>query len=308
MTIRTIRAEELGACCALGGAGWLADVVRRFWREGKSSPDLCFVAENDGNPVGRVFFLYGRSSTAFDMFGMYVDESVDFRETGRGLLTTALARLARSGATGTKAAIYDIYERDPARKQELLEAVGFGQFQEKKRYVWQDAGAAIEVPTRLEYRSMAIVGEGAFADAARRVTEGSLDREDKADVAEYGLDYMGQRYMAILKDVEFLPDQWQLGYLPDGSLCGLVVPQRIEVDNEGSINYIGVVPELRGSGYGFDLLMKGTALLQERGLKTVVAETDMENRPMHSALERAGYEHQGTLRVFSCDLTHPAEG
>jgi len=126
-------------------------------------------------------------------------------------------------------------------------------------------------------------------------------REDKANIAKHGLDAAGRGYMAVLKDLEFLPDQWQLGYLHDGRLCGLVVPQRI-VNNEGSISYIGVVPELRGSGHGFDLLLKGTALLQCRGLKTVVAETDVENVPMHGALEKAGYKHQGTLRGFSCDL------
>jgi len=308
MTIRPIRPEELEACCALGGGG-LADAVRRFWKEGRSSPDVCFVAEQDAKPVGRVYFHHGPSSTERYMFGMYVDDSVDFRETGRELLGTALTGLAQSGATCAMAAIYDIYEKNPARKQELLESFGFRQFQEKKRYVWQDSGVEVEVPTRLEFRSLAVVGEDAFTEAARRVTEGTLDRADQADLAKHGLGAAGRMYMAVLKDVEFLPDEWQLGYLDDGRLCGLVGPQRIVVGNEGTINYIGVVPELRGTGHGFDLLMKGTALLQRRGLKTVVAETDVENLPMHAALERAGYTHQGTLQGFRCDLTtHPADG
>jgi ribosomal protein S18 acetylase RimI-like enzyme len=306
MTIRTIRPEELEAYCALGGSGELPGIVRRFWKEGRSSPDVCFVAEHDGKPVGRVFFYHGLTSTVHKMLGMHIEDSVDFREAGKELLTTALTRLAKSGATCAMGAIYDIYERNPVRRQELLEAVGFRQFQEKRRYVWQDSGAAIEVPSRLEFRSLAVVGEDAFTEAARRVTEGTLDRDDQADIAKFGLHEAGRMYMAVLKDVEFLPAEWQLGYLPDGALCGLVVPQHIEVAGEGTINYIGVVPELRGSGYGFDLLMKGTALLQRRGLKTVVAETDVENRPLHAEIERAGYRHDGTLRVFRCDLTQPA--
>jgi len=28
----------------------------------------------------------------------------------------------------------------------------------------------------------------------------------------------------LLKEIEFLPDEWQLGFLPDGRLCGLVAP------------------------------------------------------------------------------------
>lgn len=308
MTIRTIRPDELEACCALGGSGELSSIVRRFWKEGRSSPGVCFVADVDGKPVGRVFFHHGLSSTVYDMFGMHIDDSVDFRETGRELLTTALNRIVQSGATCAMEAIYDIYERNPARKQELLESIGFKQYQEKRRYVWQDPGVPVEVPSRLEFRSLAIVGEDAFTEAARRVTEGTLDRGDQADLAKYGLGEAGRRYMAILRDIEFLPDEWQLGYLPDGRLCGLVVPQYIEVAGEGTINYIGVVPELRVSGYGFDLLTKGTARLQRRGLKRVVAETDVENRPFHAELERAGYQHQGTLRGFSCDLVHPKDG
>jgi ribosomal protein S18 acetylase RimI-like enzyme len=140
------------------------------------------------------------------------------------------------------------------------------------------------------------------------VTEGTLDRDDQADIATHGLDAAGAKYMTVLRDIEFLPDQWQLGFLPDGKLCGLVVPQLIDVENEGVINYIGVVPELRGFGYGFDLLMKGTALLQQRGLKKVVAETDVENRPLHAELEQAGYVHKGTLKNFRLDLSRPANG
>jgi len=167
-----------------------------------------------------------------------------------------------------------------------------------------DTGVAVQVPARLEFRSLAEVGEDAFTAAVRRVSEGTLDRDDRAEVEKYGADQASRRYMAVLKDIEFLPEQWQLGFLPDGKLCGLVVPQLIDVENEGVINYIGVVPELRGSGYGFDLLLRGTALLQQRGLKTVVAETDVDNRPFHAELQRAGYRHRGTLRAFRCELTN----
>jgi ribosomal protein S18 acetylase RimI-like enzyme len=306
MTIRRIRPEELEAYSALGGADWLTDTVRRFWSEGLSSPDFCFVADSDVKPVDRAFFHHPPSSMAFDLFALYIDPSLNFLDAGRELLTQALARLTASGAASAWYAIYDIYDKNPGQTQQLIEPLGFRQFQEKRRYVWRDKGTAVEVPSRLEFRSLVVAGEDAFTEAARRVTEGTLDRSDQADVAKHGLGAAGRMYMKILKDVEFLPDEWQLGYLADGRLCGLVVPQKIFVENEGSINYIGVVPELRGSGCGYDLLLKGTALLQKRGLKQVIAETDVENRPMHAALERAGYVHAGTLRAFSCDLSQTA--
>lgn len=302
MTVRSIKPEELEACCGLGGTGWLANVVRRIWKEGGSAPDLCFVVEQDGKPIGRVFFHRRSSSTELAMFGTHIDTSVNFFETGRALLGTALARLKEKGVTGIECAIYDIYDPDPALYQALLEAVGFKQGQEKKRYVWKNSGALVTMRVRLQFRPMADVGEDEFERAVGRVTVGTLDREDRARVRKCGAAEAARWYMRILKETRFDPADWLLGYLADGSFCGLVVPQRLD-EREGTINYIGVVPELRGSGYGFDLLVKGTALLQQKGCKTVVAETDSENLPFHAQLERAGYHHHGTLRCFRCDLT-----
>lgn len=301
MTIRPIRPEELEACCALGGAGWLTNVVRRLWREGTSSPELAYVAEQDGRFVGRVFFHRRWSPTELAMFGTHIDASVDFFGTGRTLLSTALTRLKENGICGVEYAIYDIYDPDPALYQALIEAVGFRQFQEKKRYVWQDSEAAISLHVRLEFRPMSVVGEEEFESAVGRVTVGTLDREDRARLRKGGAAETARWYMRVLKELEFEPAEWFLGYLADGRLCGLVVPQRLD-EKEGAISYIGVVPELRGSGYGFDLLVKGTALLQQKGFETVVAETDAENLPFHAELERAGYKHQGTLRCFRRDL------
>ena len=302
MMARPIRPEELDACCAVGGGPGLADTVRKLWQEGNCSPDLCFMVEREGRTVGWAFFFHPHSTTNFYLSRLYVDGSVDYFEAGRALLGLAASTARRAGAPGIGYAIYDIYDPSPARTQQLLESCGFRQIQAKRRYVWKDPGTTVEVPTRLEFRPLSAVGENAYVEALGRVTEATLDREDQADIARLGLGAAGPAYMALLRDLEFLPDEWQLAYLPEGRLCGLVVPQAIEVSNEGTINYIGVVPEARGSGYGFDLLIKGTAQLQRRGLKTVVAETDVENRPLHAHLERAGYTHRGTLQNLRLDL------
>jgi RimJ/RimL family protein N-acetyltransferase len=306
VTTRSIRPEELEAVCALGPDRDLRRVLATLWQEGNSSPASCFVAEDEGRLVGRAFFHHRRSAGEYYLFGFHVDRVADFFTTGKDLLQSAIARLA--GAKRIGYAIYDIYQKDPVRMQQLIESVGLRQYQEKRRYVWSDTGSAVVVPARLSFRSLADVGEVAFTDAARRVTEGTLDEDDRQDLAKYGLEAAGRMYVALLKEIEYLPDEWQLGFLPDGRLCGLIVPQRIPINDEGAINYIGVVPELRGSGYGLDFLLKGTSLLRRRGLKTVVGETDVENRPMHAHFESAGYQHEGTLRAFSLDLPQPKVG
>ena len=307
MTTRTIKPEELDACCALGGTRWLANVVRRLWAEGTSSPELAFIAESEGRPVGRVFFHRRSSPSELAMFGTHVDASVDFFKTGTVLLNTALARQKDDGVTGAEYAIYDIYDPDPELYQALVAAVGFKQYQEKKRYVWQNSGAPMRVQVRTKFRSMSDVGEYSFEQAIGQVTVGTLDRGDRARLKKSGAAETASWYMRVLKEGSFEPTEWLLGYLADERLCGVVVPRRLD-DREGAIGYVGVVPELRGSGYGFDLLVKGTALLQAKGFKTVVAEADSENLPFHAELERAGYRHCGTLRCFRCELAHQAHG
>jgi RimJ/RimL family protein N-acetyltransferase len=301
VTVRTIKPEELDACCALGGTGWLAGVVRQTWKEGTSSPELSYLAEQDGRPVARVFFHRRSSPSELAMFGTHVAVSVDFFKTGMALLNAALARQKENGVTGVEYAIYDIYDPDPELYQALIEAVGFKQYQEKKRFVWQNSGTPVRVRVRLRFRSMSDVGEYSFEQAVGQVTVGTLDREDRARLKKCGAAETARWYVRVLKEGGFEPTEWLLGYLADERLCGLVVPKRLN-DREGIIDCLGVIPELRGSGYGFDLLVKGTALLQAKGFKTVVAETDSENLPFHAELERAGYKHCGTLRCFRCDL------
>ena len=116
-----MRPEELETCAGLGGTGWLANVVRSFWKDGQSSPDWCFVAEDQGQPVGRVFFHSLSSPTELAMFGTYLHWQSDFFEPGKTLLGAALARLKETGVTSVDHAIYDIYDPSPARQQELIE-------------------------------------------------------------------------------------------------------------------------------------------------------------------------------------------
>jgi hypothetical protein len=217
MTVRTIRPEELETFAGLGGTGWLANVVRSFWKDGQSSPDRCFAAEDQGRPVGRVFFHNQSSPTELAMFGTHLDWQSDFFEPGKMLLGTALARLKESGVTSVDYAIYDIYDPSPGRQQDLIEAVGFRQYQEKRRFVWKDPGTAVEVPARLAFRPLSEVGEDAFTRAVQRVTEGTLDREHRVRVRESGAQEAARRYMDVLKDADFQPTWWLSGLCPS---CG----------------------------------------------------------------------------------------
>ncbi|HEY3753102.1 MAG TPA: GNAT family N-acetyltransferase [Pseudonocardiaceae bacterium] len=68
---------------------------------------------------------------------------------------------------------------------------------------------------------------------------------------------------------------------------GFVIPAHNYTDPV--IGYIGVVPERRGHGYAYDLLVEGTQLLAAEGVDRIVAATDSTNTPMAATFAKAGY-------------------
>jgi RimJ/RimL family protein N-acetyltransferase len=98
---------------------------------------------------------------------------------------------------------------------------------------------------------------------------------------------------AARDDLDFLywmpspREWWRLAYTVDGEVVGLTVPG---ANFSGPvIGIVGVVPEQRGHGYAYDLLIEATHLLVETGATEITAETDATNTPMAATFARAGY-------------------
>lgn len=74
---------------------------------------------------------------------------------------------------------------------------------------------------------------------------------------------------------------------PGGELVGSSVPSR----NYGDplIGYLGVIPEHRGHGYAYDLLVEATHILAGEGVDRIVAGTDQTNYPVAATFAKAGY-------------------
>ncbi|WP_406724304.1 GNAT family N-acetyltransferase [Streptomyces sp. GD-15H] len=93
-----------------------------------------------------------------------------------------------------------------------------------------------------------------------------------------------------LDHVRWLPSPrgWcRPAYDSAGELVGLSVPGRHYGDP--LIGYIGVVPEHRGHGYAYDLLVEATHKLADESVDRVVAGTDQTNVLMAAHFARAGY-------------------
>jgi hypothetical protein len=156
----------------------------------------------------------------------------------------------------------------------------------------------------LSFRTLEEVGEEAFVDAMRSVSERTLDREERERLGTRGA---AREFFEDARRVKHDPSWWRLVYdKPSGELVGLVMPA--EPPAFLTIFYVGVVLQMRDRGYVDDLLAAGTATLLEarkrdRNEKPLQADTDVANAPMAAAFERAGWVRFAGRCEYGADLT-----
>ncbi|RQX02985.1 GNAT family N-acetyltransferase [Micromonospora inaquosa] len=164
-------------------------------------------------------------------------------------------------------------------------AAGLSPLVERFRYRWTPDCAVPPRPGRLEFRPEP--DDSAIYDAFRRIHQGSLDAHARHTIATSGIDAACLETLDYLRWKPSPRDWWRLAYNPVGELVGLSAPAR----NYGDpvIGYIGVVPEHRGHGYAYDLLVEATHILADEGADHIVAATDQTNIPMAATFAKAGY-------------------
>jgi GNAT superfamily N-acetyltransferase len=168
---------------------------------------------------------------------------------------------------------------------DVAQRSGMKPFVERLRYRWTPADGLPARPGRLVYRPEP--DDGVILDVCRRIAEGSLDAHDRQLREEGGVDAAAHESMKFLLWMPSPRDWWRLAFTPDGELVGLTVPGRNY--HAPVIALVGVVPEHRGNGYAYDLLVEATHVLAEQGVDEITAETDTTNTPMAATFARAGY-------------------
>ena len=158
----------------------------------------------------------------------------------------------------------------------------------------------------MSFRTLEEVGDEAFVDVMRRVSEGTLDREIREERERLGPQGAAREFFEDARRVKHDPSWWRLAYASNGELVGLVMPA--EPPGFLTVFYVGVVPEMRGRSYVDDLLAAGTATLlaaraEGGNEKPLRADTDLANAPMAAAFERAGWVRFAGRREYSVDLT-----
>lgn len=299
MRIRTIRPEELDRFAALH-LDPVANTEARAYLDreleaGHIRIEWCFVAEDSEEFLGRVAYWALAAAEFPDAIALLdLPWEKGAVPTGDYLLRETLAPFAAKGAPHVDYSLREpsAWHRLPGHQRVVLEQLGFRLMRDAKRYTW--AAAAVSAPhrPRLSYRTLGEVGDEAFVEAIARVSKDTLDRWIATEREELGAEPAARTYLRESKSLRYEPGWWQLGYTADGQLAGLIM---MAANNAGPVvDYIGVVPELRGQGLVDDLLGQGLRALQVAGEQAVRADTDTGNWPIQRALERAGFQPVAT--------------
>ena len=310
MHTRPVRADELDLF--VGAAGTPDDrrevehYLKSMFAAGSMRPEWCFVAEGQqgDRPLGRVaFWTLPGMMKPFALVLLDVPWEDDYMGVGTRLLGDVLESARALGAEEVEHVVDDPpmrpqFQHHPEQRSELLESVGFAFRRETGRFEWR-GGEPPAISGRLSFRTLEEVGKDAFVETMRMVSEGTLDREIQGERERLGAERAAREFFEDARRVGHEPSWWRLAYTPEEELVGLVMPA--EPPGFLTIFYVGVVPGMRGQGYVDDLLAAGTATLLEVGKrdeKPLRADTDVANRPMAAAFERAGWARFAGRREY----------
>jgi ribosomal protein S18 acetylase RimI-like enzyme len=297
MTVRSIDADEALLFARVSDPGASVGWVHRLWERGESRPAWCFIAEEAGTPVARLAYLsFPSAPDEVQLFALHLPRDDEYMRVGRPLLMESLCMMRGEGAR-TLECQFAIGAPHAAERSALCEMIGLPLAQRKERFLMEHGDPAPLPDAGLLWRSLVEVGEETFLAAMERVSIGGLDRLNGTVIAERGLPLFARDLLAILRALDDQPAWWELAYDRWGALVGLIVPQRF-TPGDGAINYIGVVPEMRGRGYVDAMLLRGVGRLRENGVARIIGDTDSENIPMASALLRAGFAAMGERLVY----------
>jgi RimJ/RimL family protein N-acetyltransferase len=201
---------------------------------------------------------------------------------------------------------------------EAASAAGLTDDLERLRFEWRPASArpatgqpaavpsGTAKPARLVFRRES--DDEVFADLFRRTLAGTLDATSRRMA-----DVIGE-YAQARSDVDFYRDRmpgdrdwWFTAHRsdgkhgPEGEPVGFGIPARN--NHAPVVGYIGVLPEHRGHGYIDDILAEVTRILATEARAFIIyADTDVANKPMAAAFERAGYRNTARRLVLSAPV------
>ena len=125
----------------------------------------------------------------------------------------------------------------------------------------------------------------------------SMDESDRFNVPRIGIGAAVQEVFDLLPQYfKRQPDWWRVGKNEQGYPVGFVLPVTFKEERfwkdekpQGTILYMGVLPEFRGLGYGLNLVHEATRVFASANCWRIFCDTGTDNTPMIRAFRLAGY-------------------
>ncbi|MFF4754316.1 GNAT family N-acetyltransferase [Streptomyces sp. NPDC002514] len=254
-------------------------------RQTRHRPDWKRVALRDGTVVARAAWWGGPDDPR--------PRTVDWFDVAEGE-EAAGAELLRSAPWPVDDLEFSLpagWRDEPAQRTAAetrfaaARAAGYRHLVDRYVYRWTPRCGLPERPGRLVHR--AEPDDAVFFDALRRIHSVTLDAHARRAVAKGGVELAAQEEIDFFRWCPSPREWWQVAHTPQGEPVGIHIPAHNP--ERPCIGFIGVLPEQRGHGYGYDLLAECTHFLAERGADTIAAATDQGNLPMAGHFARAGY-------------------
>jgi len=155
---------------------------------------------------------------------------------------------------------------------------------ERYGYRWTPDRGLPDRPGRLVFRPEA--DDAVVLDTFRRIHHGTLDAHARRAAGDKGPEAAARKDLDIVNRMPRAREWLRLAYTPEGEPVGLMTTSWFR---EPLAGFAGVLPEHRGNGYSYDLLVEMMHLLVAEGAETIIGNADTTNHPMVSALARAGW-------------------
>ncbi|MER6631375.1 GNAT family N-acetyltransferase [Streptomyces sp. NPDC000987] len=248
-------------------------------------PDWKRVALRDGTVVARGAWWGGPEDTRPVNINWF-DVAEGEEEAGARLLRTAPWHVDKLELT-----LPAHWRDEPALRTaaetrfRAARAAGYELLVERYLYRWTPECGLPERPGRLRFA--AEPDDAVFLDALRRIHSATLDAHALRAVALGGADRAAREELDFF---HWLPSPrcwWQVARTSQGDPVGIHIPAHNPTGP--CVGFIGVLPEQRGHGYAYDLLVECTRFLAEQGADFVAAATDRANTPMAAHFARVGY-------------------
>ncbi len=275
----------------------LREFVERFSGRGHQDPRCFLMAVDEDRVVGT---LEGRflDPEVYFIRGLRVAEDAA-RPTVEMALGTYLA--PSFAADGVLILAWD--RPDAAAINRLLTVSDFV-IDKRKMFVRKNlSGYRLPYKDPFSYRSLAELGEEAFLEIMTEAARGDpFENVEGGDPAEDFKDLVRHA------GKKFDDTWWNVAYI-DERPVGVVLPQEFaDSEGEGTLFYVGVVPEFRGRHLGRILHARGLAFLRSRGVLRYAGSTDTRNLPMMRIFEVNGCERTGTQLFYKALSKHGANG